>query len=241
MRAIDLVHQALADLQAVGDERGIARCMSIIASLAALRGEYKAAWRAYEEALRLHTEQVNQRGVGIALAGMGVLARHLGNLDQAESLSEQAQHMLHEVGDANGLARASLTIATVERARGNLPRALELARENLSRFQALGDREEIAECLEVLAGTIAVLGDLERAARLFGAAEALLETMGTTPPHTARYQYADDVAALRKRLGPAAADEAWAAGRALLPDVAIAEALDVVSLNQLPTATSVTG
>src|SRR5262249_35557894 len=99
------------------------------------------------------------------------------------------------------------------------------ARENLMRFEALGDREEIAECLEIVAGASAELGDLERAARLFGAAEALLESIGTTPPPTARYQYADSVATLRTRLGAAATAEAWSIGRSLLPGEAIAEAL----------------
>ena len=48
-------------------------------------------------------------------------------------------------------------------------------------FSELGDRQEIAECLELLAELPSANPQLERAARLFGSAEALIESIGLTP------------------------------------------------------------
>ena len=52
--------------------------------------------------------------------------------------------------------------------------ALELAKER-------GDKRVAAECLQGLAAVVARRGDGAQAARLFGACDALLESIGATP------------------------------------------------------------
>jgi DNA-binding NarL/FixJ family response regulator len=62
------------------------------------------------------------------------------------------------------------------------------------------------------------------AARLFGAAEAVRVATGLPRPPGPRAAHAQGVAAARAALDEAAFDAAWAAGRALDPDEAHAEA-----------------
>jgi hypothetical protein len=65
----------------------------------------------------------------------------------------------------------------------------------------------------------------ERAARLFGAAEALREAIGTPLPPADRAEHDRSVAAVRTALGEEAFAAAWAEGRALTLEHAVAFAL----------------
>jgi hypothetical protein len=65
----------------------------------------------------------------------------------------------------------------------------------------------------------------ERAARLFGAAEVLLEALHASLPHVERDDYGRAVAGVRAALGDAAFDTAHGEGRAMSVEEAIALAL----------------
>jgi hypothetical protein len=79
--------------------------------------------------------------------------------------------------------------------------------------------------LEVAAGLAVALGSGQRAARLFGADEALRETLGLGILPIWRDHYQRGVAAARALLGDAAFAAAWAEGRAMTLVQAIAYAL----------------
>jgi non-specific serine/threonine protein kinase len=84
---------------------------------------------------------------------------------------------------------------------------------------------ELAQALEdfaVLAGRQREVG---RAIRLLGAAEAFCETLGASPPVAVPVEYHRTVAEGRANLGEEAFAAAWAAGRALSVDEAVAYAL----------------
>ena len=102
--------------------------------------------------------------------------------------------------------------------------------ESLALRRELGERLGIAECLEGLATVAAGTGQPERAARLLGAAEALREAIGAPLPPVDRPDHDDDDSATRAALGEAAFAAAWAAGRALTVEQAVAEALGDPSL-----------
>jgi hypothetical protein len=69
-------------------------------------------------------------------------------------------------------------------------------------------------------------GACERATRLFGAAEALSETTGAPLPPTERALYDRALTAVRDRLSGAVFALAWAEGRTMPPEQAIAYALE---------------
>jgi hypothetical protein len=77
-----------------------------------------------------------------------------------------------------------------------------------------------------LAAVAEAEGRLERAARLFGTAEALLETTGTHLAAADEAEWERNVAAVRAQLDGAAFAAAWAEGRARDPEAAVAELLD---------------
>jgi hypothetical protein len=81
--------------------------------------------------------------------------------------------------------------------------------------------------LEGLAAIAAAQGAGERAARLWGAAEALREQTSLPKDALVNQDYERWMAAARTRFDAATFAAAWAAGRALTLEQAIAAALDI--------------
>jgi DNA-binding CsgD family transcriptional regulator len=81
---------------------------------------------------------------------------------------------------------------------------------------------DIPQALEGLAAVVAAQGQAAWAARLWGAAEALRETLSMPLPPVYRSDYERAVAAARIQLGGQLFAVAWAEGRAMTPDQALA-------------------
>jgi non-specific serine/threonine protein kinase len=119
-------------------------------------------------------------------------------------------------------------LGTCARERGDHRQAAALFAEALTLSGEGGDAAMVANCLKSLGAVAAVVGDAAQAARLFGATEALWERIGLHPLHPLeRDRFARAVAPARDRLDAAPFAAAWAAGRALPLQEAIAEALAV--------------
>ncbi len=114
------------------------------------------------------------------------------------------------------------------RAEGDNERATRLLEESLTISVEIGDEGNVAYCLEGLAAIAADEDELERAARLWGAAEALLENAEVlTSPHVPdRSLHQRQVADARARLEPEAWQKAWAQGRAMTLEQAVEYALE---------------
>src|SRR5262249_37047445 len=91
-------------------------------------------------------------------------------------------------------------------------------------WQEIGEKEGQTEWLAAVARLAACRGRHEPAARLYGAAEAASDALGSPlkVPPPARYRR--HVAAVRDAMGDKAFAAAWAEGRALPLDRAVAEA-----------------
>ena len=106
------------------------------------------------------------------------------------------------------------------------PRALALFRESLTFSRDVGDRLAMPLTLEGFASVAAAERDLQRAVRLWGAAEALRDSVGLPMPPHRRRRHSAAITAARTALGDKAFETAWAAGRALSVDEAVSFALD---------------
>ena len=88
-----------------------------------------------------------------------------------------------------------------------------------------GDKYSLAYCTLGLACVAGDLGDWRRSAELHGSAQAFFDRLGG-PWQDPEHRYREDsIAAVRRRLGHASFDQAYADGRALSFDDAIALAL----------------
>ena len=94
--------------------------------------------------------------------------------------------------------------------------------EGFGHAQAMGAILEVARELLALAGSFGAVGDLDQAARLFGAAEALLERSGAVVHPDDQPEHDRNIAFVRKRLGDEAFQVALAEGRQLTMEQAVA-------------------
>lgn len=89
-------------------------------------------------------------------------------------------------------------------------------------FRELGDRWFLAVSLDGLAGVISAEGQPDRATRLLGTSEALFESIGAPLPPHCRPAHERTLAALRARLDEETFAVAWAEGRSMTPEQAVA-------------------
>jgi hypothetical protein len=109
--------------------------------------------------------------------------------------------------------------------RGDAAGARAHCRQGLLIWWDHGARPELPSYLEALAQAAGLQGEPERAARLWGAVEALRESIGVPCPPVDLSRCQDSIAAARAALGSEAFAAAWADGRSMTLNEAIAEAL----------------
>lgn len=172
------------------------------------------------------------------LALIGLIALDRGNLEQARSCCEESLAFARRTGADHPEGVALACLASVARRRGDLADAEWLGREELLAWRRLGSPSHIAEGLEGLARTAAATAREEaqdkaqakRAARLLGAAAALREHVSMPAGKRGRVTNERTAAEVRSTLGEEQWAVAFAAGRTLTLEEAVAEALgrDVV-------------
>ena len=111
--------------------------------------------------------------------------------------------------------------------RGDFKAAQQSFQESLAIEQQVSSLWHVAHILAGLAGTLGRRGAPILAARLFGAAEQILATLGAPLDFADQVEFERNLAHARSQLDEAAFSAAHAAGRALTPAQAIAEALAI--------------
>jgi hypothetical protein len=104
-------------------------------------------------------------------------------------------------------------------------RAIGRLRDSLRALHPIDERWFVSRSLEELAKTLTLVQDWRRAAVLFGAAEALREAVGAVVLAVRYHEYIAALTQIRTAIGEAAFAAAWAEGRALDRDAAIAFAV----------------
>jgi tetratricopeptide (TPR) repeat protein len=217
--------ESLRLARSVGDS-GFSALVAVDLGQVLLRqGDVTAAREQMQEGLALARALKDRALIAQALNNLGELARALGDYDQAELHYVESLDMFRKQGNKVDTPRLIHNLGRVALHRGDLGRARELFAESLGQFRELRSRRGIAECLDGLAATALAGEDPERAARLWGAAEALREAAGAVMWLADRNEYEPRTTYLHARLDAAELRRAWAVGRALPLDQAIAEAL----------------
>jgi predicted ATPase/DNA-binding CsgD family transcriptional regulator len=206
---------------------GIARELQDLGTVAELQGDYARAKALYQESRPV----LQELGIeGWTADNSMKLAEHMlheNAYEQAAALVEEGLAAYRERGLKAEIAWAFLLLGNATLGTGNYAHAKTLLKESLRMCQERGHPHGVAEALQTLAGVAVAQGQPQRAAHLFGAAEAIFETTKFLPPLP--YQVAQrerDVGKLYKALDEEEVKAAWAEGRAMTLEQAIAYALD---------------
>ncbi len=217
--------EGLALVRAIGDRVGVANALNNLGLLAYAREDYATAQSLLTESLAIRRELGDREGMSSALSNLGLVACLQEDYAMAQSLLTESLAIKRELGDRVTVAAVLINLGLVTYRQGGYAAAHPLYAEGLAIRRAVGDQQGTAAALEGLAGVVGALGHAERAAQLLGAAAALREAIGAPLSPAERRDYEQSLVPISARLDPAAMAAAWAAGRALPLDEAIALAL----------------
>jgi predicted ATPase/DNA-binding CsgD family transcriptional regulator len=221
-----LLEESAALFRELGDMRGVAYALGSAAVVAITQERYERVIVYSEEATELFLEVGDKWGAAPMLGCSAVGWLNRGDHRRARSLAERGLALCRETGDKHGTSIALFTLAGVAQAERDYERARDLFEEGLSVSAELGNEADIVHCLEGLATVAGAEGRIVRAARLWGAAEALLEKIEAVYTYVPDRSITRSQVAARSKIEEAAWGAAWAEGRAMSPEQAIEYALE---------------
>src|SRR3954454_1927153 len=178
----------------------------------------------FAEALALFREAGDDWAAGHVLAALGGEARRRGDLTGARRLYEQALSSHRKLAVPRSVAITLLQLGHIAQAEGAHQRAWNCYREALIMFRDTGDKSGLGSALFGLAAAVAPY-DRRRAARLMGAAQGLTEAASIDPRYALGAGYEGALRALLDTPPGANTAAAWAEGRTMPFEAAIADAL----------------
>jgi predicted ATPase/DNA-binding SARP family transcriptional activator len=226
-RATTLLHESLAIYRQLGDKGGEASVMISLSSLAQDLGDYRRAAAHAQAGLELYQEVGNKHGASWALSVLADIAQLEGDSGHARSYLEASIALTRESGNTRPI---SAGLGVTAREAGDNERAMAIARERLALVQNIGNKENIIQCLEDIAATAAMQSLTTYAARLWGAVEHVGAVFRHPRVLAARRALIERIVAdARRSVDEAVWAAAWAEGRAMTLEQAVAYALDARS------------
>jgi predicted ATPase/class 3 adenylate cyclase/Tfp pilus assembly protein PilF len=217
--------ESLGIWREVGDRQNIAALLDRLGALFTIEGDYAAARPLYEESLTIRRELSDRWGIALSSNNLGFALYRQEDHAAAQVLFEESLAIWRELGDTHNIGRALSNIGLVAMAQGDYAAARSFLTESLNVRWKVGDKWGIAHSIEGLAG-LAAQSQPTRAARLFGAVEALRESIHVPIRLSDRTEHEQRVAAVRARLSPDEFSTAWLQGRAMPLDRAIKDAME---------------
>jgi predicted ATPase/DNA-binding CsgD family transcriptional regulator len=240
-RACTMFEESLAIHRKFQNKRGMAHTLSQLAQvLFVAQTDSARVISLLEECLAFSSEVGFKEGIAAYYCVSGQVALSKGNLASARSLAEQSVASYREIGHRHGTAKSLSLLGKVIAIDGDLAAAQTFYEESLMISSELSEKWVVAVYLVELGEIVAARQQLTWAAQLWGASEALRDACGIPIPRIELADYERSVSAVRVHLGEKAFAAAWAEGRSMTSEQALAakgqkQSLQEVS-NRVPTA-----
>src|SRR5262249_19933195 len=221
---VAMLEDGLAIYRQIGHKRGIAFCLRQSAGMLLweAREDVAVIKTRLDECLAIYQALDDKVGQALHHFVAGWLALRQEDVETARILLTTSADHFKEMGDRWHESFALTLLGRTKERQGDFLAARTLHERALAIVCALRDYAIGSVCLDSLASVTAAQGEDGSAARLWGAAEALRDHSGFAFIPIERPSYELAVAAARAQLGAAAMDAAWATGRALSPEQALA-------------------
>jgi len=221
-RASTLIEEAVVLSREGGDSWSLAHALGILALVMYCQGDLTRAHAPLEESLALARQEGYKEYIAYALWIAGQVALLQGEQASARSLFEESLAFFKEMGRRQYVAQALSGLARVSLVQGDYALARALLEEGFAFFKLGSNQWSIAGCLVVFATLAAARGEWTRAARVSGAAEALCQAIKGVLSPGDRFLQQFTGAAAHAQLGEEGFTAAWAEGRTMTPDKALA-------------------
>jgi tetratricopeptide (TPR) repeat protein len=209
----------------LGDTFSLAITLNNLGNAVASIGDLARAVVLHEEALALRRELGDTLSIAGSLRNLGNVAAVQGQYELATTRHAEALALRRAFGDKKGIADSLQNLGNMAAAQGDFTRAATIYQECLLLSWEIGAKSELFDSLEGMAWVAAAGGEPRRAAQLSGSAEAIRQAMGTFLLVDQRDCHERAARTMRAALGEEGLASAWAEGRALPVEEAIALAL----------------
>src|SRR5712692_11412 len=220
-KAVAYAQEGLALAREQGDRSLIATAQMTLAHIAEVQGDLNQAASHTREGLTMARELGDKWLIAMALQNLGYLDSLRGNLTRAIVRTQEGLALARELGDKDFINHALHSLGYIASLQGDTKQAAAWYREGLSLAQEIGDETQVGWHLVGLAGVAAAEGQPVRAARLYGAAETRLN-VNVSMNDVERADYTRTVESVRSKLGEKSFTAAWAEGRSMTPEQALA-------------------
>jgi predicted ATPase/class 3 adenylate cyclase len=211
----------------LGESKLAAESLLTLGRATLAEGDPAEAAGFFRQAAASALEIQDLRVVAMSRFNLGYLELVNGDYEAAQRELEAARTGFTGIDDRYGVARSLAALGSVALHRNFGDEAVLLLQESLRLSRTLADIDTISWTLELLGVAWAKPGNAA-AARLLGAAEALRESLGGALEGVELALHERGLAGLAEDPDSAAAEAAWAAGRKLTADEAVALALESV-------------
>jgi predicted ATPase/class 3 adenylate cyclase len=224
--AVRLFQASLDLARATNDPEGMTIALSSLALQSVMARDSERAAALAEAGLVGARTAGDPWLLAFCLQIFGLAVRLGGDLDRATALFHESLAMARQVGDRWIAGLALTNVGGAAQARGDYETAWSAYQEALVRSRELRDQRGMAMALECLAEAAVGLDRPLQGARLMGAGQGLLDTIGASWPPNYVASRERTQAAVCAALGEAAFTAAHEEGRAMPLEQAIAAALD---------------
>jgi predicted ATPase/DNA-binding SARP family transcriptional activator len=225
-----LMERSLTLYRQSGNDHGVARVLNLIGKITFTLGDYAEARDLLERSLTIAQETDNKLDTLGPLNNLGLVAYVQGDYRAARRFHEACLAINRELESKAGIAWSLCNLGETTFTAGDPVEARDFYTQSLALFVQLEHQLGIPECVRGLALVAGAQYDsmthVRRAVRLFGAAQALRETLGAPIPPCNRAEYEQSVEVVRATLGEDAFAAMWAEGRTMTMGQAIDYALN---------------
>jgi tetratricopeptide (TPR) repeat protein len=230
--------ESLAEAKDTGSERTIAAALHSLACTKLDADEHGEARTLFEQSLALRRKLGDKRNIANSLCYLGSVALLEGDHDSATALLDESLALGRELGNLLIVSAALANESLVALAAGDAGRAAAHCLEGLALSHELGDKRTAVECLHALAGIAAVQAEPLRTALLSGAAESLHAAIKAPPSPAERMVGERFLPSARAAVDAESFGAAWAQGRRMNYDAAVAYALKRSSSSPSPASST---
>lgn len=218
--------EGLAAGRAANDLRQIAQSTKGLGVVAYLQVDFPAAQKFIKEGLAIERELNDKFGIARSLNILGELSRMKGDNAAAHPLFEESLEIFRQFGNSEGVSGTLNNLAAIAYGESDFAAARSYYVEALTTAHELGEKIILSFSLDGFAALAAESGESERAAKLAGAAERLLETVGFEIELADR-QFRDAyIAKLKTKMDEAAFANLYEQGRKLKLEEAVSLCLE---------------
>ncbi len=220
-KAVAYAQEGLALAREQGDRSLIATALLTLGNIATVQGDLTQAVSRNREGLTMARELGDKALIALALQNLGYLASLQGDLTRAVVRAREGLALARELGDKSSINHALHSLGYIASLQGDMKQAAAWFQEGLSLAQEIGAVAQVGWHLVGLAGVAEAEGQPVRAAHLYGAAETRLN-VNVSMNDVERADYTRTVESVRGKLGEKIFTAAWAEGRSMTPEQALA-------------------